>query len=273
MNPNIEWKDKGKYTEAWIDVPGYTGQLHIGNTTYIPKSPEECAIILYGTENTAERPKGQTATKKVYMDEGRLTVELIVKTKYDVLAYKTYIVLGQKVRVPYYKKKSETVTFTKSFDVPEIFPAFKPPKVYVTNYNGSHVIVYTPKLDGIVRVDSSYNSSKCTERRLIGYIGTAENGFRSTDFEKIDSWAFSGLQMSRSAHGVYIKETDFNLDKLNVSVVTPYDSFEITEFEYKIIEDDSRKIVNYALFAFIGCIWIYGRAIYKVIMMLVGRYF
>jgi Right handed beta helix region len=273
LKPDIEWEEKGKYTKAWIDVSGYKGQIHIGNTTYIPKSPEECAIVLYGTENLADRPKGQTATQKIYSDDGVLKVDLTVKTKYEIIAYKKYTVLGKTVSIPYYKTKSETVTFTKSFyDVPETFPAFNPPKVYVTNYNGSHVIVHTPKLNGIVRVDTSYNQSECTERRLIGYIGTAENGFRSTDFEIIDSWSFSGKWMSRSSKGVYITEDVFDIETLNVTVVTPYDSFEITEFEYEIIEDDSRKIVNYALFAFIGCMLIYGRAIYKILYMTFARY-
>lgn len=271
MNPDKELMYEGRYSAAWIDVPGYEGQLRIGNKTYIPKSPDQSAIVLFGTENLAERPVSKKATKNVFMSDGNLTVSLDVKTKYEVRAYHTYKVLGQSIRVPYYKEKTESVTFTKSFNAPDIFPAFQPPRVKVTHYNGSHAVVSTPKIDGIVRVDTSYNHSECTERRLIGYIGTAQNGFKSTHYEHIDSWGFLGSQMSRNKNGVRINEP-FDIDNLNVTVTTPYDSFVIDEFDYVVIEDDSRKILNFTLFSVLGCVWIYGRAIKKVLYMAVMRW-
>ena len=268
--PDKEWTKQGRYTEAWIDVTGYKGQLRIGNETYIPESPENCAIVLFGTENLAKRPVSQKTSTELLSKDGALTVKLTVKTKYKVKAYKTYKVLGQTVKVPYYKEKSETVEFEKTFDAPEVFPVFEPPTVYVTHYNGSHAIVYTPEIDGIVRVDTSYNDSECTERRLLGYIGTAENGFKSTRYENIDSWSISGKQITQSRKGVYIKEP-FDIEKLNVTVVTPYDSFKIEEFEYEVIEDDSLRILSYPLLSFLAIIGIYGRAILKVLYMVVGK--
>ena len=270
LNPAKEWTKQGRYTEAWIDVTGYKGQLRIGNKTYIPESPENCAIVLFGTENLAKRPVSQKTSTELLSKDVELTVKLTVKTKYEVKAYKTYKVLGQTVKVPYYKEKSETVEFVKTFDAPEMFPVFEPPIVYVTHYNGSHAIVYTPEIDGIVRVDTSYNGSGCTERRLLGYIGTAENGFKSTRYETIDSWSISGKQMTQSRKGVYIKEP-FDIEKLNVTVVTPYDSFKIEEFEYEVIEDNSLRILSYPLLSFLVVIGIYGRAILKVLYMVVGK--
>ena len=271
LAPQKEWAHKGRYTDAWIDITGYSGQIRIGNKTYIPESPDKCAIVLFGTENLAKRPVSQKTSTKLTSNDGKLTVKLTVKTKYEVKAYKTYNVLGQSVKIPYYKEKSETVEFVKKYDTPDIFPVFEPPKVYVTHYNGSHAIVYTPEIDGIVRVDTSYNESECTERRLLGYIGTAQNGFKSTRYETIDSWSISGKQITQNPRGVRIEEP-FDIGKLNVTVVTPYDSFEIEEFEYEVIEDDSLKILSYPLLSFIVIIGIYGRAILKVLYMVVGKF-
>jgi len=77
--------------------------------------------------------------------------------------------------------------------------------------------------------------------------------------------------MSRNKNGVRINEP-FDIDNLNVTVTTPYDSFVIDEFDYVVIEDDSRKILNFTLFSVLGCVWIYGRAIKKVLYMAVMRW-
>ena len=274
ITPEESWQNGGKYTDAYIYLAGYEGEITIGNEKYIPESPDKCAIVYTNTKNLASKPDGQTSTLKLSTGKNNtLECKLTVKTTYRVRTNKTVTVGGKTIKNPIkeYKNKSETVVFTKTFDAPKQFPAVKAPKVYVTYYNGSHAIVEIPDVPGIVKTDISINRSSAREYRLIGEVGTAVNGFRSTRFDKVSTWKYSGSQMSMSQSGLYIKEP-FDIDQLHISVTTPYKKMEVTDIEYVVIEDESSKFLNVGLLTLIVLCLTYGRAIYKIIIMVVGKY-
>lgn len=274
ITPEESWQNGGKYTDAYIYLAGYEGEITIGNEKYIPESPDKCAIVYTNTKNLASKPDGQTSTLKLSTGKNNtLECKLTVKTTYRVRTNKTVTVGGKTIKNPIkeYKNKSETVVFTKTFDAPKQFPAVKAPKVYVTYYNGSHAIVEIPDVPGIVKTDISINRSSAREYRLIGEVGTAVNGFRSTRFDEVSTWKYSGSQMSMSQSGLYIKEP-FDIDQLHISVTTPYKKMEVTDIEYVVIEDESSKFLNVGLLTLIVLCLTYGRAIYKIIIMVVGKY-
>ena len=214
------------------------------------------------------------STKRLTVDsDNNLTVDLEVKTTYNVPEKNTITILGKSINYTTHKKKSENTTFTKTFKALLLFPAFSPPNVSVINYNGSHVIVYVPDLPGIVKIEYHYDNATATEYRLIGYVGSATNGFKSTDYEITTKYIFdtSGI-MSRSPNGLYIKEKNFDLSKLNVTVVTPYDNFHISHFEYKVVEDDHLKFFKWGFVGILGYFFIFGRAIHKIIYSVVGKW-
>ena len=200
-------------------------------------------------------------------------MDLEVKTTYDVPEKKKITILGKSINYTSYKKKSENVTFSKTFKAPLLFPAFNPPNVSVVNYNGSHDIVSVPELPGIVKIEYRYKNSTATEYRLIGYVGSAVNGFKSTEYEITTNYLFdtSGM-MSRSPNGLFIKDKNFDLSKLNVTVTTPYDNFHISHFEYKVVEDDHLKFFKWGFVGILGYFFIFGRAIHKIIYSVVGKW-
>jgi len=274
ITPEESWQNGGKYTDAYIYLAGYEGEITIGSEKYIPESPDKCAIVYTNTKNLASKPDGQTSTLKLSTGKNNtLECKLTVKTTYKVRTNKTVTVGGKTIKNPIkeYKKKSETVVFTKTFDAPKQFPAVKAPKVYVTYYNGSHAIVEIPDVPGIVKTDISINGSSAREYRLIGEVGTAVNGFKSTRFDEVSTWKYSGSQMSRSQSGLYIKEP-FDIDQLHISVTTPYNKMEVTDIEYVVIEDESSKFLNVGLLTLVVLCLTYGRAVYKIIIMVVGKY-
>jgi Right handed beta helix region len=273
FSPDKTLMSKGTES-AWIDVMGYTGQIKIGNDTYIPKPANECAIVLSGTQSTRDNVVRQEASKKLSEgSDNNLTVDLEVKTTYEVPEKNKITILGKSINYTSQKKKSENTTFSKTFKAPLLFPAFNPPNVSVINFNGSHVIVSVPKLPGIVKIDYTYNNSTATEYRLIGYVGSATNGFKSTEYETTVNYLFdSNGKMSRSPNGLYITEKNFDLSKLNVTVVTPYDNFHISHFEYVVIEDDHLKFFKWGFVGILGYFFIFGRAIHKIIFSVVGKW-
>ena len=208
---------------AWLDVVGYTGQIKIGNDTYIPKPANESAIVVSGTQTTRDRVVSQELSKKLTVgSDNNLTINLEVKTTYEVPIKKKISIFGKNLNYTTHKKKSENTTFTKTFKALALFPAFNPPNVSVVNFNGSHAVVSVPDLPGIVKIEYTYNNSTATEYRLIGYIGSVVYGFKSTEYETIESCIFdnSGM-MSRSLSGLYIKDKKFDISKLNVHVHRP----------------------------------------------------
>jgi len=274
--PDQEWETKG-IAKAFIYLAGYKGEITIEDDHYIPKPASECALIYTKTKNIAKRPAGQTSTIRLSDGEdGTLKVKLTVISKYQIKDYKT--VLG--IRIPYYRTKTQTKVFTRTFtDVPPKFPTFEPPKAYVTHYNGSHAVVnvdYVDKdgnvIDVIGKVDVSIPGSSAREYRLIGEVGTAENGFRSAHFEKVSTWKYSGKQISRSQSGLYIKEP-FDIDNLTITVSTPYmRNVPVTDIEYVVIEDTSRKFLNVGFLVMVVYFLTYGRTTYILIKREVTRW-
>lgn len=261
VSPSIQTKGDA---EAYIYLAGYKGEIHIGNDTYIPKPASECAMILTNTNNLASRPRGQESEVKLSDKKGNLSVKLYVDTYYDVKKYKE--ILG--VKVPYYRTKKQHAVFTHEFKPPTVFPTFNPPRCYVRHYNGSHAIVDVPDVPGIVKVEVFLNNSSAREYRLIGEIGTAENGFKTTRYNRVSSWKFEGTQMSKSTSGLYIKEP-FNIKDLKIVITTPYDKMEATDIEYTVIEDESRKFINMGSLTLVVVVLTYGRGIKKIIEKLV----
>ncbi len=173
FNPDKTLMSKGA-TSAWIDVVGYTGEIKIGENIYIPKPANESALVVSGTQTTRGRGESQESSKKLTVgSDNNLMVDLEVKTTYDVPEKNTITILGKSINYTSHKKKSENVTFSKTFKAPVLFPAFSPPNVSVVNYNGSHAIVSVPDLPGIVKIEYRYKNSTATEYRLIGYVGSA----------------------------------------------------------------------------------------------------
>lgn len=117
------------------------------------------------------------------------------------------------------------------------------------------------------------DNSTATEYRLIGYVGSATNGFKSTEYKVTTNYLFdnSGM-MSQGLDGLYIKDRKFDLSKLNVTVVTPYDFFHISHFEYIVIEDDHLKFFKWGFVGILGYFFIFGRAIHKIIYSVVGKW-
>lgn len=273
FSPDKTLMSKGTES-AWIDVIGYTGEIKIGNDTYIPKPANECAIIFSGTQSTRNNVVSQVSSRKLTVDsDNNLTVALEVKTTFEVPEKNKISIFGKSINYTTHKKKSENTTFTKTFKAPLLFPAFNPPNVSVINFNGSNAIVTVPELPGIVKIDYTYNNSTATEYRLIGYVGSATNGFKSTEYKITNNDLFdnSGI-LSRSLNGLYIKDKKFDLSKLNVTVVTPYDSFHISHYEYSLIEDDHLKFFKWGFVGFIGFFYIYSRAIHKIFFAVIGKW-
>ena len=248
---------------AWLDVVGYTGEIKIGNDTYIPKPASESAIVVSGTQSTRDRVVSQASSKKLTVSANNsLVVDLEVKTTYEVPQKNKITIFGKSLNYTTYRKISENTTFTKTFKASVLFPVFNPPNVSVVNFNGSHAIVTIPDLPGIVKIDYTYDNSTATEYRLIGYVGSATNGFKSTEYKVTTNYLFdnSGM-MSQGIDGLYIKDRKFNLSKLNVTVITPYDSFHISHFGYTVVEDDHLKFFKWGFVGILGYFFIFGRVV------------
>jgi len=253
---NPEWETKGKYTEAYIYLAGYNGQINYDGVLYIPEKPSKCAIILTDTRNLADKPNGQTSSVKLTDGkDGSLKVTLKVKTKYKVKDYKTVTVLGKSVKIPYYKEKSETVTFTRVYqDVPDRFPILSAEDVNVTvnYYNSSYNPHATVTVDGdITGATYRYNGSEAREYRLIGYVGQSPNGLKTANFKKTYTWKFSDPDlMSYSYQALYIKGP-FDLDRLQVTVLTPYSEIPIENYNFIEYGDPTEEKLNPAPFVII----------------------
>lgn len=244
ITPTKNWEKKGKYTQAYIFLAGYDGQISFNGQNFIPSPASECAIIQYDAKNLAENPTGQTMKIELTDTQaGDLKAKLTVKTKYKVKKYKTYPMLGKKIKVPYWDKKSETVVFTKIFSAPSQFPELGTGQYNVTvkYYNSTynpHTLVTVeengkqtqfPEL--ITFIEYAYLDSYAKEYRQIGYIYTNASGYKETHFKNTSTWKFTGEKLSHTSRTLYIKGP-LDLDSLKITVHTPYRQAVVTEISY-----------------------------------------
>ena len=271
---NKEWKTSGK-ASAYIYLAGYDGQITYTNETYIPKSASECAIVLTDTQNLASKPSGQSSKLKLTdINNGSLKAILTVKTEYKVKAYKTVQIGDSSIKVPYYKEKSETETFTQIFSAPPTFPTIGPNDINVTvtyqnnSYNPHTLVTVEGERTGTIY---NYNGSIAREFRSIGYIKVSSNGFKNADFKPTNTWKFSDNSMSYSYQALYIKGA-FDPSKLHITVTTPYDKFEVTEFNYTEVRDPIEDYeVNKSMIVIIIVLFIIIRPLLQELSYNFGR--
>jgi len=264
---NPIWQQSGT-TLASIYLAGYQGLIRFGNYSYIPVNASKCVRILTSTDSTREHIINQDSSTELTDGENNtLIVKLSVKTVYQEQKKNPVTIFGKTINLTSYQRKTEHAIFYQTFDAPPVFPTVKAPIVKVTYYNGSHAIVIIPDVPGIAAVDVKIENSSARQYRLIGEVGTAENGFRSTQYNKVDTWKFTGLQLSRSMSGLYIREP-FNLSDLQIYITTPYKRMEVTQYDYVKIEDTSNKIVSIPSITLLFVLVTFGRAI---VVMLKGK--
>lgn len=251
ITPIKNWENKGRYTEAYIFLAGYDGQIMFDNQTYIPKPASECAIVQYDTENLAPNQKGQKAELKLTDNkDGSLKAELKVKTKWKEKEYKTYSVLGVKIKIPYWEKKSETVYFTKTFSAPQIFPQLGTGlfnvtvKYYNTTYNPYTLVTVqengnqTQFSELITYVEYKYKGLTAKEFRQIGYIAQNKTGYKSTYFKETNTWKISEETLSHSGRQLRINGP-LDLNSLEIVVHTPYTENKVTDISYSEVREST----------------------------------
>jgi len=263
--PSENWQKKGKYTEATLSIEGFKGISEIDGIEYINGSSQDNAIVHYETRNTALLRAGQTSNLSYEENNNSLTTILTVKTSYYVKKTSTIHVKGMSISVPSISTKSETEKFSVTSPVPAQFPKIKEPYAYVTYYNNSynpHTIVDLSNIPGIVEENFQYNGSTATHFKLIGWKTSKPNGVEYTNFSKVNTWKFSGNQLSGSGNKLYIKGK-LQPEQLNLKVTTPYESIEVTNYTYVEIPDESGAILNPGLWAFVGTLTVFGISIYR----------
>lgn len=251
IKANKKWESKGKYTAAYIFLAGYNGQVTFQNQSFIPVPASECAIVKYDTKNLAPHAEGQTSELTLSdAKDGSLKVKLEVETKYKEKKYKTYNVLGVKFKVPYWDKKSETVTYTKTYPAPPQFPKIGTGlfNVTVEYYNSSYnpyslVTVQenenqTQFNEIITFIEYNYKGNTAKEFRQIGYVSINASGFKRTYFKETNTWKFSSYNLTHSSRQLYIKGP-LDLNSLEIIVHTPYTQTKVTDISYTEIREST----------------------------------
>lgn len=175
----------------------------------------------------------------------------MVKTEYKVKDYKETKILGKSVKIPYYKEKSEKVTFRKTFvDVPDEFPAVSEEDLNITvryfnnTYNPHTTVEIEPKngtVDVFRKITYHYKDSTASDERYLGYVSTQENGFKNVDFEETKEWVSKDDSITYRYKGCYIPGY-FKPELLSVDIATPYDEFTITNFDVEELGDPTTGI-------------------------------
>jgi len=254
--PAIQWENKGLYTSAWIDVPAYNNTIRIGNDTYINGSPIECAYVMCGASSSASYPDYQDVSKTLTVEpDNKLKIDLSVKTGYKVPEKRHIKVLGFTLNQTIYKKQSEIVTFSKTFDTPKQYPVlnavnFNVSIVYQNNSYNPHTLVYisSPYQNLISQVHYSYNGSYADYFYSAGQVKTDSKGAKVTVFHNLDTWKVSDDNISYSYGGAYLKGK-FNLSQLNVTIKTPYSDIDIKNFNYIEQRDPTDNIKKSSVIA------------------------
>ena len=268
------WQKKGENTEATLSIGGFRNLSEINGVEYIPGKVQDNVIVNSKTRNNALLSAGQTSNLSYQENNTTLTVILTVYTNWYTKSSNSITFLGKRLTIPSISTKSESEVYYANITAPKQFPETSEIQANITYYNNSynpHSIISLTNAWGIVQETYTYNGSEANHFKLVGEVSNKDNNLSYVNYSKLSTWKTIDTQIRGYGNDLYISGK-FNPALLNVSVTTPYETVEISNFNITEVPDESGLILNPSLWTFVGTLSILGFFIYRNLKRVIRKY-
>ncbi|HIH75147.1 MAG TPA: hypothetical protein HA306_08275, partial [Methanosarcina sp.] len=214
-----------------LKIAGFADVIYIDEVPYIP---DENSILV--KSRVIKSPdligwighiKKMEKHEEKYIKNGTAYAVLTVKT--DWYTVKTDHTTGQKRKS---KIKTSTAVFRDSCPAPNVFERPTQAKGYINEYRSKSIPntrVYVPS-EGLTKIVYEYGGNSSEHIFMLGERQADEKGIISTAYTTVNYWDGSLSYLGDSL----IINGPFDKNKLKVTCYTPYEEFQVTDFQHTI---------------------------------------
>jgi parallel beta-helix repeat protein len=225
---SVQQTEQGRIAGG-VKILGFKDLINIDNVSYISDNES----ILYKSA-AVRAPSFDWWNMGVSNISQKVTTKIENRTAYAVLTVKMeYYTISVNPITGKTKKnyKISTAVYNDSCPAPEVLRRPAAAKAIITFYNNSvnpHTLVYVPS-QGLIKVNYEYIGNSTEHTLMIGERTAGQNRVQITNFSTCDYWRGS---IPNQGEALFISGA-VDPEKLNITCFTPYESFKITDFEYK----------------------------------------
>ena len=207
-----------------IKIVGFKDEISIDNKTYIPD--ENTTLVKYEAvkapsfDNFGTAVDSITPKVDVRINNGTANATLTVNMKWYSVS--TNSITKRTVK----SSHIETASFSDSCPAPAVLQ--RPEHITgIIHQYPTYFLVYVPS-NGLVKVDYNYDSNSSERTYLEGDQATNLNGVKYTNFTTVNDWMGD---IPNYGDYLYVNGT-LDPQKLTVIAYTPYEHFEVKNFDY-----------------------------------------
>jgi hypothetical protein len=207
-----------------IKILGFKDLINIEGVPYIPDNES----ILYKAV-AVRAPSFNWWDIGVSNISQKVTTKIENRTAYAQLTVKMeyYTIIINKVTGKTKKNyKISTAIFNDSCPAPEVLQRPTEKKGVIIEYP-SYTLAYVPS-EGLSKLVFEYEGNKSEHIFFVGERAQNEKGVLYTNFTQLNYWKGN---ISHYGESAYLK-SPFDPEKLTVTAYTPYESFNVTSFQY-----------------------------------------
>lgn len=231
-----------------IKIIGFKDLINIDGVSYI--SNNDSVLVKYEAVKAPSYSWNSTGVSKidknvsVNIENGNATATLTVKMKW-------FKISSDSTGTTKKKYKTSEAVFSDTVKAPEVLQ--RPSELRGVLYEyPTYSIAYVP-CTGLTQVEYEYDGKTVKHIYLIGEQRTNDNGIIYTNFSKVNYWKGD---LPHTGEFLFINGS-FDPEKLTVTAYTPYESFQITHFDY-VKKDYPAKFYADWLFPSFGLFLILG---------------
>lgn len=206
-----------------IKIIGFKDLINIDGVPYIPNN--DSILVKYEAVEAPSFSWNNTGVSKIKKDvdikteNGNTTATLTVKMEWYKLSTNSTGATKKKY-------KTSKAVFSDTVKAPQVLN--RPSELRGILYEYPiHSLVYVPS-DGLTKVKYEYDGKEVNHIYLLGEQHRNENGVLYTNFSRVNYWKGD---LPHNGEFLFINGS-FDPEKLTVTAYTPYESFQVTHFDY-----------------------------------------
>lgn len=206
-----------------IKIIGFKDLIYIDGVPYIPGN--DSVLVKYEAVKAPSFSWNNTGVSKIDKDvnikleNGNATATLTVKMDWYKLSTDS---TGASKK----KHKTSEAVFSDTVEAPQVLNG--PSELKGTLYEYPiHSLAYVPS-DGLTQIEYDYDGKTVKHVFLLGEQHVNEKGIVYTNFSNVNYWKGD---LDHQGEFLFVNGS-FDPEKLTVTVYTPYESFQVTHFDY-----------------------------------------
>lgn len=219
---SIQETEQGRIAGG-IKIIGFKDLIYIDGVPYIPDN--NSVLVKYEAVKAPSFSWNNTGVSKIDKDvnikleNGNATATLTVRMDWYKLSTDS---TGASKK----KHKTSEAVFSDTVEAPQVLD--RPSELKGTLYEYPiHSLAYVPS-NGLTQIEYQYDDKTVKHVFLLGEQHRTDDGIVYTNFSNVDYWKGD---LNHSGEFLFINGS-FDPEKLTVTAYTPYESFQVTHFDY-----------------------------------------